>query len=42
MDAVWALISVENYRHLVIERQWPIERYESWLAEMVAAALDVS
>ncbi len=39
VDEVWTLISVENFRHLVVERSWPADRYESWLAEMVAATL---
>jgi AcrR family transcriptional regulator len=38
-DEVWTLISVENYRHLVIERNWQPVRYEAWLAKMLAAAL---
>jgi TetR/AcrR family transcriptional regulator, regulator of autoinduction and epiphytic fitness len=39
IDAVWTLVSVENYRHLVVERSWEPERYEAWLAAMVAAVL---
>jgi AcrR family transcriptional regulator len=39
IDEVWTLISVENYRHLIVERSWEPERYEAWLAAMVAAAL---
>ncbi len=38
-DEVWTLISVENYRRLVVERRWAPERYEAWLAEMLAATL---
>jgi len=38
-DEVWTLVSVENYRHLVIEMSWPPEQYESWLARMLTAAL---
>jgi AcrR family transcriptional regulator len=38
-DAVWTLISVENYRHLVVERSWPPERYEAWLSEMLIKTL---
>lgn len=38
-DELWALISVENYRHLVVERSWPPERYEGWLAAMLTAIL---
>jgi TetR/AcrR family transcriptional regulator of autoinduction and epiphytic fitness len=39
VDEMWTLINVENYRHLVVERGWPPERYEAWLAAMVRAAL---
>jgi Bacterial regulatory proteins, tetR family len=38
-DAVWTLISVDNFRHLVIERSWPPANYESWLAGMLTATL---
>ncbi len=38
-DEVWTLISVENYRHLVVERSWPPERYEAWLSAMLTATL---
>jgi len=38
-DEVWTLISVENYRHLVVERSWPPDRYEAWLAAMLLAVL---
>jgi AcrR family transcriptional regulator len=34
-DSVWTLISVENYRHLVVERSWPPEKYQSWLVAML-------
>lgn len=39
-DAVWALINVENYRLLVLDREWAPERYERWLAAMIGAALE--
>ena len=39
IDEVWTLISVENYRHLVVERSWSPVHYESWLAAMLTAAL---
>jgi AcrR family transcriptional regulator len=39
VDAMWALISVENYRRLVIERHWPASTYERWLASMLRATL---
>lgn len=38
-DAMWTLISVENYRHLVIERAWSPEEYESWLSEALVRTL---
>ena len=38
-DEFWTLTSVGNYRHLVIERSWPPEQYESWLAGMLSATL---
>jgi AcrR family transcriptional regulator len=38
-DAVWALISVENYRRLVVERGWTPETYERWLDAMLSAVL---
>ena len=36
---LWTLISVENYRRLVVERSWPPEQYESWLAAMLIKTL---
>lgn len=38
-DEFWTLINVENYRHLVVERSWKPDRYESWLAMMLSATL---
>jgi hypothetical protein len=38
-DEVWTLISVENYRHLIVERSWEPERYEAWLVAMMSAVL---
>jgi hypothetical protein len=38
-DAVWTMISVEIYQRLVVDRSWPSEQYESWLAEMLTASL---
>jgi AcrR family transcriptional regulator len=38
-DEIWTLSGVDNYRHLVVERSWPPERYEAWLASMLAAVL---
>jgi AcrR family transcriptional regulator len=38
-DAVWTLISVENYRHLVVECGWPDEEYQNWLTAVLMTAL---
>lgn len=38
-DSVWTLISVENYRHLVVERSWSPEEYESWLVTMLTRSV---
>jgi AcrR family transcriptional regulator len=38
-DGVWTLISVENYRHLVVERSWSPDKYESWLVTMLTRAV---
>jgi AcrR family transcriptional regulator len=36
---LWTLTSRDIYRMLTRERSWTPERYEAWLAEMLAAAL---
>jgi AcrR family transcriptional regulator len=41
-DEVWTLISVDNYRHLVVERKWPPKRYETWLSAMISGTLAVT
>ncbi len=38
-DLLWALISPELYQLLVVERGWPPEDYERWLAGAIADAL---
>jgi AcrR family transcriptional regulator len=38
-DIIWAMTGYDLYRALVGERQWPLERYESWLAGTLAATL---
>lgn len=38
-DIIWAMTGYDVYRALVGERQWPPERYETWLADTLAAAL---
>jgi AcrR family transcriptional regulator len=35
-DIIGALTSYDVYRSLVIERQWPAARYQSWLADTLA------
>lgn len=39
-EEVWALISVDLYRQLVIDRGWTSARYETWLAAMIRCAVD--
>lgn len=34
-DVLWALTSYDLYRMLVVERHWPPERYETWLAHLL-------
>ncbi len=34
-DVLWALSSYDLYRMLVVERHWPPERYETWLANLL-------
>ncbi len=38
-EVLWALTSYELYRMLVIERRWPPERYETWLAQLLIQQL---
>jgi AcrR family transcriptional regulator len=38
-DVVHALMSPELYRLLVVDRHWPPERYERWLARLLADQL---
>jgi AcrR family transcriptional regulator len=38
-DAFWTLMSVDNYRALVVDRGWSPDRYESWLATVLRASL---
>ncbi len=38
-DVLWTLTSYELYRMLVIERHWPPERYEAWLAQLLIEQL---
>ena len=38
-DILWTLLEPMLYRLLVHERGWPLDRYRSWLDQMVQAAL---
>lgn len=38
-DELWALTSFDLYRMLVLQRGWPTERYEAWLAETLTSQL---
>ena len=41
-DVLWALTSYDLYRMLVVEQHWEPERYETWLAQLLAQHLLVS
>ena len=38
-DILWTLTSNDNYAHLVLERGWSPDRYETWLKEVLASTL---
>jgi len=38
-DLIWFYTAPENYRMLVIERNWPAKRYRSWFRSAVATIL---
>lgn len=38
-DVLWTLTSYDLYRMLVVERGWPPERYETWLAHLLTQHL---
>jgi hypothetical protein len=38
-DVIHALLSPEMYRLLVVDRRWPVERYQRWLTEALAVQL---
>jgi AcrR family transcriptional regulator len=38
-DVLWAITSYDLYRMLVVEQRWRPERYETWLAELLAQNL---
>jgi TetR/AcrR family transcriptional regulator of autoinduction and epiphytic fitness len=39
VDSIWALASPEVFTKLTQDRDWPVERYEQWLAETAAALI---
>ncbi len=38
-DILWGLTGYDLYRMLVVERHWPLERYENWLTEVLIQQL---
>ncbi|GAB2593330.1 TetR/AcrR family transcriptional regulator [Kribbella endophytica] len=38
-DLLWTYISVEVYELLVLDRDWPLDRYTAWLARTLVSAL---
>jgi AcrR family transcriptional regulator len=38
-DLMWFMAGPETYLHLVVEQQWPLDRYEPWLGQALAALL---
>ena len=38
-DVLWTYISVELYELLVLHREWPLERYATWIAAAMTHAL---
>jgi AcrR family transcriptional regulator len=38
-DVLWTYISVELYELLVLHREWPLERYTTWIAAAITHAL---
>lgn len=38
-DLLWGLNSHELYEKLVVQRSWPVQRYQEWLATALVAAL---
>jgi AcrR family transcriptional regulator len=39
LDILWSLTGPDQYRLIVTERQWPAEKYESWLARSLELLL---
>jgi hypothetical protein len=38
-DVLWNFLAIDHYERLVLNRGWSLERYTSWLAHAIAAAL---
>lgn len=38
-DVLWTYIAVELYELLVLQRDWPLDRYTAWLTQALTAAL---
>jgi AcrR family transcriptional regulator len=38
-DIIWTLTGYDVYRALVVERGWPADRYQAWLASTLAASV---
>ena len=40
-DILWNYLAVDHYERLVLDRGWPLERFEAWLAKaMISAVCD--
>jgi AcrR family transcriptional regulator len=38
-DLLWNYLAIDHYERLVLQQGWSLERFESWLARAVSAAL---
>jgi AcrR family transcriptional regulator len=38
-DVLWNYLAIDHYERLVLDRGWPLDRYERWLAETITSAL---
>ena len=38
-DVLWNYLAIDHYERLVLDRGWPLGRYERWLAEAITSAL---
>lgn len=39
LDILWATTGADHYRLFVVERKWPVERYQFWLERMLVRLL---